>query len=297
MKMKIEKTKLVAAIATVLLIASIGATSNYYLKNKGLISENKSVKLKSEKMLSEKLLLDKEIYNLKNDITSLSGRNRELDGYLSNMTDKIAEKEAQIAKMTAENKKVKSLQKELNEIRKIRIELDKQLADMKILINNLKAENAGLSNQIVYLQNENEVLNQKIKSISSTQAGNFRVETTKGKKDKLTIRARKTDKFYISFDVPKELAQQNTKQQIHIVITAPDGNILAPEKAQQKTISSEDFHKVITPSASKEMKFTSNTNRVSMAYAPKDNLKEGIYQIEIYNDQTFLGNAEIKLRK
>ena len=292
MSIQIQRTKVIAGISTILLITSLIFSGNYYFENKGLSKENRSEKLKSEKLLSEKLLLDKEIFGLRGNITSLMGKNKDLDNYLNEANAKLNQKEAEISRLTKENRKVKSLQKELNDIKRIRIELNKQISDMTEIINQLRNENDGLANQIQYLQTENQSLHARILKMNSNKAGNFLVEVTKGKKDKLTARAKQTDKITVSFDVPEMTA--SGKNNVYMVIFDPKGNAIENEKITKTTISIDGNSKTIVPCATKEIK---NTRRASMSYEPDENHGAGIYKIEIYSADAYLGGAEVKLRK
>ena len=292
MNIQFQKTKVIAGISTILLVTSLIFSGNYYFENKGLHKENRSEKLKSEKLLSEKLLLDKEISGLRGNITSLMGKNKDLDNYLNDANAKLDQKEAEISRLTKENKKVKSLQKELNDIKKIRIELNKQISEMNDIINQLRNENDGLANQIQYLQAENQSLHARIVKMNNNKAGNFLVEVTKSRKDKLTARAKQTDKITVSFDVPEMITAG--KKNVYMVIVDPKGNAIENEKIAKTTLNFEGNTKTIVPCAMKEIK---NVRRASMSYEADENHGPGIYKIEIYSEDAYLGGAEVKLRK
>jgi len=120
MKNAIQNPKIIAGTVTVLFVLSLIGLISFYENNQSLEAGLNNEKLKSEKILSEKLSLDKEIVKLKQSISSLQGKNGELDKMLTTASSKIAMKESELKKMQKENASLKQYKQQLADIQKIR---------------------------------------------------------------------------------------------------------------------------------------------------------------------------------
>ena len=286
-----KKEKLTAGILTVLFVASIITSGIVFKSNLSLKSGLDDEKLRSESLLSEKLALDKEIEKFQKEMSLLKGKNQETDRLLASANQQLAEKQKIIASLTKENATVKDLKKQLADIQKIKSDLDKQVAMLQEANSKLLAENEGLQQSILDLQGQNAALAQDLDLIRNTNADNFQVLTTKGKKnEKLTINAARTKKMSVNFEVPKTYTDD-----ISFRITTPDGKTISAEDKSLTWVFSEDS-KIMTASLNGGPGDIEVTRSVNMTYAPKEKMKSGTYRIEILNHGEYLGSCRVKLR-
>ncbi|UXP32486.1 hypothetical protein N6H18_00660 [Reichenbachiella agarivorans] len=298
MKTNIRKESAIAVVATILLFMSLIGVVMYKSSNASLKSDLDTERLKSESLLSEKLSINKEIHKLKGEMSSLMGKNTELDKFLNSANKTLASKESEIKALKKENLTVKSLQKQLAEIKGIKKDLEKQIAALNMNMeemarNNRKTEE--LNNTIANLQSENAILDENTKLLSALVAQNFRVESLKGKKERLTVNSKATRKLMVGFDVP-----QNVTEDVSFKITTPEGKLL---NSNDKSISyrviedkdsmmENDFYVSLSPSIGD----FDVSKRIEMSYKPKEKLSSGIYKIDIYNRDLKLGSCQIRLK-
>jgi predicted nucleic acid-binding Zn-ribbon protein len=282
-----QRERRITAIAIVILIAGLISTGIFYTVNRSQLKNLNSEKLKSEMMLSEKLALQKEIENFRNQINSLSGKNSELDKLLAETSKKLSEKEAQLSRVVRENGNIKTLKKELADLNQMKKDFESQVFTLNESIRKLNSEKDALNQTIASLQEENKQLAANYEILNSMTADNYLVETTK-RKDRLTVVARRTKKITVSFKVP-----ENIVEDISFKILKPDGKIVeGKDKGVACRIVNEDegLTASINGGAIKVSK------KIEMTYEPKEKQKPGLYQIEMYNGEKYIGTCNVKLR-
>lgn len=279
------KTSIV--IAVVIVIAALIGTGIFYSSNKSLTRNLNVEKLKTERMLSEKLELQKEIETFRNQINSLTGKNTELDQLLAETSQKLNEKEAQLSRIVRENGSIKTLKKELAELNQVKKDFVDQVANLNETIWKLNKEKDTLNETIASLQKENKQLATNLDILSSITGDNYLVESTK-RKDRLTVMAKRTKKITMSFNVP-----ENVVENISFKLTKPDGKQVDGKDngiAYRIVNGDEDLTASISGGAIKVSK------KIEMTYEPKEKSKPGIYKIEMYNDDKYIGACNVKLR-
>lgn len=287
MKTILTKENRITAGVVVLLIMALIATGIYYSSNKSLTKNLNTEKLKSEMMLSEKLALQKEIDTFKNQINSLSGKNTELDKMLAETSLKLSDKEAQLNRIARENGNIKQLKKQLAELEQMKRDFDSQLLTLNETIQKLNKEKDAMNQTIASLQKENKELAANLEILSSLTADNYLVETTK-RKDRLTIVAKRTKKITVTFKVP-----ENMVENISFKLVKPDGAKVEGKGngIAHRVVNGDDgLMASISGGAIKVLK------RIEMTYEPKEKQKPGVYNIEIFNGDKYIGACNVKLR-
>jgi hypothetical protein len=157
------------------------------------------------------------------------------------------------------------------------------------MIKSLNKEKMALNQTISSLQSENKQLASNLEVLSSMTSDNFLVETTK-RKGKLTVMAKKAKKMTVSFNVPNNLSENITFQ-----IVQPDG----------KKVDGKDngiAYRVVNPeeglmaSTSNGIETIKVARKIEMTYQPKAKQKPGLYKIEMYNGDKYIGACNVKLR-
>ena len=282
-----QREKRITAIAVLILIAALIGTGLFYSANRSLSKNLNGEKLKTELLLSEKLALQKEIEDFKAQISSLTGKNADLDKLLAETSQKLSEKEAQLTRINRENGNTKALKKELAELTQMRKDFENQVATLNETIQKLNKEKDALNETIVSLQKENKELATNLDILSSMTGDNYLVETTK-RKDRLTVMARRAKKITMSFNVP-----ENMVEDISFKLTKPDGKqVEGKDNGIAYKVISED----VGLTASLSGGAIKVSKKIEMTYEPKEKQKPGIYKIEMYNGDKYIGSCNVKLR-
>jgi len=286
MKTNVRKSQIVSGMLVLLLLFSLFGSFYQYKSKQGLKEEMNREKLNSESLLSEKLQLEKEIRNFQNQISALSGKNESLDGLLNASKDKLDKKEKEIENLLKENAKVKSLKKQLDEVRQMRTEMEAQIQDLLATIAKLEDENARLNNTMASLQHENNML--KAENLQNKLADDYRVDAVQKKKMKLTAIAKRANALIASFTLAPEAATD-----LKFKIVNPSGEKIEGEEkgVSFTTIDESSLLASLNPQDGMEI-----TKRIEMTYRPAKKMMPGIYKIELYSGDYYIGSCQVKLR-
>lgn len=283
--------KVAAATVTVLLFLSLTGLVIMNGNNNALSDGLNNEKLKSERMLSEKLLLDKEIAKLKESITSLTGKNAELDKVLANASAKVEKKEQEVARLKKENASLKQFQKQYADLVKIKEDLDRQLTSLSSSIQSLTMEKDALNRTIADLTLKNKSLADELNSMQLAMLDDIRIDAIK-KNKMTTVAARKTRKLEMNFIVPANKFSDN----LQFRIIDPKGTQLTSNDGTMTYSVAEDSP-VYTASLSNDQMYFSQSKQIKLEYVPKNKLKAGIYKIEVLNtENAYMGSLQVKLR-
>lgn len=120
---------------------------------------------------------------------------------------------------------------------------------------------------------------------------NYRMEALRGKNEKLTVNAKKTNKLIVFFNVPG-----NTGNNIHFKVVTPDGKELSSNKDLAATIKITENGDGLMASSSLKNGGSTGTKKVEMSYKPKQKMAKGVYQFNLYNEDRFLGSTQMRLK-
>lgn len=293
MKTRIKKEKFIAGFVVALLAISMTGMVIYHQSNKTLKSGLKDEKLKSESLLSEKLALAKEIERLKADIQSWMGKSQKADRMLEEANTRIGSMEKTIAGLRRENAALASLRNELNELRQIRADLENQLAALeqtnKKNLKQLDEFRAELA--LVIAERDDLKFNQNQKAKVGNLTDDFRLETTRGKRQqKLTVNAARTKKLAVSFEIPESMSGD-----VKFSIITPQGKTIKSNDPGLKSELIED-NRNLTASLSPVSGEFEISRRIEMTYTPDKKLEPGIYKIQIHQKDKKVGSVQLRLR-
>ncbi len=248
-------------------------------------------KRKSEVLLSEKLTLNKTIKSYKTDIEGLQGKIAGLDNSLALANIDIQNKNSEIGKLKIANSSIKSLKEKNAELENLRAQLNDELAKNKHLLAQANAENAELNNKLILASTNIENLENDNFILKELFSYKYRTEAQKGKNDKLTVNAKKTDKLRLSFDLPG-----NINNNIRFNVVTPDGKELSSDKDFAANIKITENNDGLSASSNQKMGGSVGTKSVVMTYKPTEKMAKGVYQFNLYNEDRFLGSTQLKLK-
>ncbi len=276
------------AVIIALLLAGVLIIS--FSNSKGKKNLN-SEKLKSEKLLSEKLSLEKELGKLQADFNSLNKKNEANQKLLSETNTKIAESEKRINSLTGENRSLRSAKKELEDLKKIKSGLEKELSKSKSDIERITSQNEDLQSSLTKKDNELKELALQLDNALIYNADNFMVNATRGKKtEKLVICASRAKRLNISFEVPDNLTEA-----ISFKMVTPSGTTInSDDKAMSWFIPPDTRN--LTASLSSSTGEFEQSRKVVLNYSPKGKLIKGEYKIQLLSNGKSIGNCRVMLR-
>ncbi len=288
MKNKIEKSKLVAALVTVVLFGAL-ATSMFY--NSNLKNRLSRQEVMTGDALAQKQMLENEMTDYKMRVQTLSGKNAEMDELMSKKEKELAAKEVEIKKLIKNNADANALKKQLADVKKMKSDMEMQVDALNLTISKLKTENQDLAKQVKSLKSDNEMMAKNIKILSSMNADNMVADALKRKDAKNTVFARKANKLYVSFNLTQDVATN-----VKFKVTTPSGKIVSTEQDGLTYKLVDVQNEVLTADASGSVTTGAAMKKIEMVYKPKEKLKNGTYTISIYNGDTYLSSCQIRLR-
>ena len=278
----------VGAIVIALLLIGMVFTSVSTSKGKRNLNAEKQT---SEKLLSEKLSVEKELAKLQTDFSALRQKSDANTKMLAETNIKIADSEKKINSLSGENRSLRANRKELDELKKTKADLEKESSQLKSDYDKLMAQNKDLQNSLSSLETEKKNLVLQLENAQKVNTDNFLVTATRGKKaEKIVIKASRTKKLNLTFEVPQSLTEA-----ISFKIVTPSGTIINPDdKSFTWTfpLDSRNF----TASLSTVTGEFEQSRQVVLNYVPKEKLAKGEYKIQILCGSNNIGNCRIMLK-
>jgi hypothetical protein len=288
MKTKISLEKVFVAGVITLAIIFAGFTFYNISKLKNRLSDEKT---KSEMILSEKLSLDKSIAKYKLEIANLQNKTSDLNISIAEANRNIQNKIAEINKLKAENGSIKNLQQKNAELESLKQQLSQEMAQINNSLVQAKSENEKLINQLTTASKTNDELVSNNAILKALFSDNFRTEAMRGKNEKLTVNAKRTNKLLVSFDLP-----DNISNDIHFKVVTPQGKEFSSNKDLAAIIQITEYGDGLLASSSENAFGSAGKKRVEMSYKPTQKLSKGIYQFNLYSGKEFMGSTQLRLK-
>ncbi len=282
----IQKVIVAGVIAIAVILTGLSFQSKSKFK-KLLTDEN----LKSEMLLSEKLALDKAVKNYQLDITDLQSKSDGLDKLIAEANIDIQNKNAEINKLKTANVSIKNLKGRIAELESLKKQLNEELAQSNNSLAQAKSENEKLNNELASASKTIEGLESDIAILKVMFSYNYRTEALRGKNEKLTVNAKRTNKLLVSLDVPGNIGND-----IHFKVVTPEGKELSSKKDLAAIIKITENGDGLLASSTLTNVGSAGTKRVEMSYKPTQKMSKGIYQFNLYNEDRFLGSAQKRLK-
>lgn len=276
------------AVVIALLLVGMVITSVSVSKGKRNLNNEKKT---SERLLSEKLSVEKELARQQTEFSALKQKGDANVKLLAETNLKIADNEKKINSLSAQNRSLHATQKELEELKKTKDVLEKESAQLKSDYDKLMARNKDLQNSLLSIESEKKNLALQLENEQKFTADNFLVTATKGKKaEKFVIKASRTKKLNMTFEVPQSLTEA-----ISFKIVTPGGTIINPgDKSLTWTLPLDSRN--FTASLSAVTGEFEQSRQVVLYYIPNEKLAKGEYKIQIFSGSNNIGTCRIMLK-
>ena len=274
----------IIAILLLGLILSIGIN----VKNKKNLRNEKTT---SEARLFEKQKVEEALAKLKTEFSVLEQQRDANDRLLNESNLKIAENEKKINSLTGENRSLRANTKELAELKKTKDELDREYSQLKSDNDRLLTQTKDLQNYLNALEAEKNSLTAQLEKAQLYNTDNFLVTATRGKKtEKIVIRASRTKKLNMAFEVPQSLTET-----ISFKIVTPTGSTINPDDKAMSWFFPLDSRNLTASLSSVTGEFE-QSRQVVLNYASKSKLVKGEYKIQILSNGNNIGNCRLMLK-
>lgn len=285
-KISLEKVFVASVIALAILFAGFTIYSISKLNNR--LSDEK---IKSEMILSEKLSLDKSIAKYKLEITNLQSKTSDLNISIAEANRNIQLKNDEISKLIAGKASLKEIKEKYAELESLKQQLSNEIAQLNNSLNQAKSDNEKLSNQLASASKTNDELIANNTILKALFSDNFRTEAMRGKNEKLTVNAKRTNKLFLSFDLPGIISND-----IHFKVITPQGKEFSSDKDLAAIIQITEYGDGLLASSSENAFGSAGKKRVEMSYKPTQKLSKGVYQFNLYSGKEFLGSTQLRLK-
>jgi len=285
----------------VLLLATNGVT--IWLWNKG---QNEIV---HEKIVTQQVIVERN--NVQADLLDLQKEYESLETTNATIQQDIEEKKLRIAELIEQAKKHKNdayiiarLKEETQTLRQIMIGYVHTIDSLNTLNQTLVAEKKTVLKQLdVEKEKQNTLIKEKDQLKTTIAKGSvlscFNISAKAvsykrgGKKESETTKAKKTEKFKVSFTLGENKIAKAGEKTVYIRIMTPDGKELAKSYDDNYKFT---FNQSSGYFAGKETLNYANTEITGVTYCEgQGEFVPGTYLIEVTCDGVVIGNSSIKL--
>ncbi|GAL83690.1 hypothetical protein MYP_917 [Sporocytophaga myxococcoides] len=305
---KHKKNQVIALAATGAIMTGLFAGSTVlYVDNGQLKAENaeKVQQIESLESIGKKLKSD--LLQINEELSSMQGRNKELDRLLVSAKEDINGKSKKISILIKDNASLKKVQKQVAELKKIKSgyfnrikELEDRLGLLTTQNDELRRDNESLQDKFDdlsarYSEMERKVEIASVLRVEKATALGFK-KTKSGKLVK-NSNAGKVDRLTFSFDlVENKVAEKGTKT-IYARIINPKGETLPAPASESGTFNNTDSNVTLPYSVSKLVDYNNENLKVDMSYDfANDKNAKGLYKVEFYCDGFYCGYSQIRLK-
>ncbi|MDZ4714820.1 MAG: hypothetical protein SH819_05060 [Cytophagales bacterium] len=286
-----KNPKAIAATMTALLLVCVLWLSYQMRTNSTLEESMNSEKLKTESLLSEKLLLEKDISKFRAQLSSLTGKNQELDKVLKQTSARLDVRENEFNRIKKENQSLNQIRKQSKEVQALKKELEKELEATTASYKAMQLENKKLSMSVASLEEKNKMLTDELQKAMLASVDYTQFDAVRGTKGILTVKASRTRKLIANFIVPSGL------KNISYRVIDPSGNALTEKDgtiASRVVVNAENY--TVSASNGSSAPHTAKPSKMEMTYKPARKLKPGTYRVELLSDNQYVGSTQVRLR-
>ena len=247
----------------------------------------------------EKEDLTEQIVALQSDYNSLSSDYDNINSQLDSSREEVAQLVERIKKTEATNRaQIRKYEKELGTLRSIMRNYITQIDSLNTLNHKLTADAAAARKEAAESRKANKELTQKVESLSGQvaagsvlKARGIRLEAYNSA-DKVTDRSSRVVRMLTTLSLVENDLAPKGPVRVYIRVKDP-GGILLTNGTQ---VSFNYQGSTMMASASREVDYEGKEVELSIYLNDIPAYEKGIYTVEAYTAQSFLGSAEVLLR-
>lgn len=283
---KLKRTMWILVVVAVALVAVLGYV---WSQKSSLISE----------LEDEKRDLTEQMESLQNDYATLSSDYDSINSQLDTSRAEVADLLERIKKTNATNRaKMRQYEKELGTLRSIMRNYIVQIDSLNTLNHKLTAEAAAARREAAASKAESAQLSQQVENLTGQVAAGSVIKArglhiaAYNSSDKVTDRSSRTVRLLTSLSLVENDLAPKGPVRVFIRVKDPDGIILTNSNRSSFTFNGE----TMVASASRRVNYEGSEVDLSIYLNDIPEYRKGVYTVEAYTEQSFLGKSELMLR-
>ncbi|MBQ4192149.1 MAG: hypothetical protein IKO24_00805 [Bacteroidales bacterium] len=248
----------------------------------------------------EKEDLTEQIVALQQDYDNLSSDYEAINSQLDSSREEVSQLVERIKQTDATNRaKMRQYEKELGTLRSIMRNYIVQIDSLNTLNQQLSAEADAARKDAASSRRQNEALNKQVNELSGQVAAGSVIKARGiilepySAQDKVTDRSSRVVRMLTTLSLVENDLAPKGPVRVYIVVKAPDGTILT----NANSTGFESGGEARTASASREVDYEGKEVELSIYLNDlTDRCVKGVYTVEAYTAQGYLGSAETMLR-
>lgn len=283
---KLKRTMWILVVVAVALVAVLGYV---WSQKSSLISE----------LENEKRDLTEQMESLQNDYATLSSDYDNINSQLDTSRAEVADLLERIKKTNATNRaKMRQYEKELGTLRSIMRNYIVQIDSLNSLNHKLTAEAAAARREAAASKAESAQLSQQVENLTGQVAAGSVIKArglhiaAYNSSDKVTDRSSRTVRLLTSLSLVENDLAPKGPVRVFIRVKDPDGIILTNSNRSSFTFNGE----TMVASASRRVDYEGSEVDLSIYLNDIPEYRKGVYTVEAYTEQSFLGKSELMLR-
>lgn len=283
---KLKRTMWILVVVAVALVAVLGYV---WSQKSSLISE----------LEDEKRDLTEQMESLQNDYATLSSDYDSINSQLDTSRAEVADLLERIKKTNATNRaKMRQYEKELGTLRSIMRNYIVQIDSLNTLNHKLTAEAAAARREAAASKAESAQLSQQVENLTGQVAAGSVIKArglhiaAYNSSDKITDRSSRTVRLLTSLSLVENDLAPKGPVRVFIRVKDPDGIILTNSNRSSFTFNGE----TMVASASRRVDYEGSEVDLSIYLNDIPEYRKGVYTVEAYTEQAFLGKSELMLR-
>ena len=265
-----------------------------------LVTRNSQMQEMQEQYVVDKQELEDEYeaISLQYEGFKFSVQNDSLLYKLQNEQTKVLRLQEELRMTQASDKaEIKRLSDELATLRKILRSYIHQIDSLNTLNQELRAENAQITNQynrtsrtLQQVSQEREKLSEKVSLAAQLVATNINAKAVNDRGREQSRLSRSTQ-FVVSFTVTRNITAEPGERTIYIRIMTPDGNVLSKSSDNRFTYENSD----IIYSMRRVVEYGGEEIPVTMYWDIEEFLMPGTYKADIFADGHHIGSSSFAM--
>ena len=281
------KKVMYALIAVAVLLA--GGLAYIWYQKSSLVKE----------LTIEKQELTEQMVALQNDYATLSSDYDDINLQLDSSRLEVQMLIEKITQTEATNRsKIRQYERELGTLRSIMKNYITQIDSLNTLNKQLTADAAAARREAAESRRKQQELNKTVEELSGQvaagsviKARGIRIEAYNAS-DKVTDRSSRVVRLMTTLSLVENDLAPKGPVRVYIRVKGPDGILLTNDTQRAFEVNGEPM----TCSASREVDYQGKEVEMSIYLNDITGYVKGIYTVEAYTEQTFLGSAELMLR-
>lgn len=280
-------TIILVALAA-LTAAALGTAYHFHDAYTGQQAAVDQGRLSSERLLGEKLQLEKQVIEVDGRLSAERTERTEAEQRVHDLERRVKEALDRQHKLEARARQADHATKRAKELESANGKLHDELSTARSSAEELRA-------QLDRVKAERDMLVAEVEARTrgAWMVNNAVVEALRGRKGRLTVKARRTNEIRMAFDLPQEMARE-----ANFRIITPDGSAFAGSDPAL----SMDIAPTASDAALTAVDLTAGmlpgdpVARVHLKFDPDRKLQPGTYRIDVRSGDTYLNTVLLNLR-